>query len=261
MNLPWIEPCKRSNVPLSSFLFSSCAKCAAKISSHHLSSLLSSRFYHSFRVCEPSSQIRIISVNYCYASSHSRAFSIIYRGQLLFLLFFFCLFVFARRQVQWRRDREKKAACRERCRRLLSKNILFLFFFFLTLNIHTRREKKIPTTLSALMINIVNSSSLSHYILALLLLLLFTIIICSIQIAIIYMYNARAASVLCGLHCDDGDYSSSGDRYLFIGACVPRERYVIVVVVIVARISVSIERAEISLSPSLSFSCQPTRED
>lgn len=68
------------------------------------------------------------------------------------------------------------------------------------------------------------------------------------------MYNARAASVLCGLHCDDGDYSSSGDRYLFIGACIPREiRRRVVVVVVVARISVSIERAELSLSLSSSL--------
>lgn len=68
------------------------------------------------------------------------------------------------------------------------------------------------------------------------------------------MYNARAASVLCGLHCDDGDYSSSGDRYLFIGACVPREIYVVVVVV--AWISVSIERTELPLFLSLPFFCK-----
>jgi len=198
----------------------------------------------SFR--KPSSQIRTISANYCYALFHSRIFH--YLQKTIIISPFFSFLCEAASIVK---TIEKK-------RRLVANDIAVSYLRFLLLFFYaeyTRREKKIPTTLSALTINIV---TLSFFLI--IIILIITIIIWSIQIAIIYMYNARAASVLCGLHCDDGDYSSSGDRYLFIGACVPREIYVVVVVVVVARISVSIERTELplflSLSLSLSFFCK-----
>lgn len=93
----------------------------------------------------PSSQIRTISVNYCYASFHlTRVFSTLFtEDNYDFFFIFFFLFTLSRGgKYNNRRDREKKANDVAVCP--IYKNFipLFIYFFFIYAEYtHLKREE------------------------------------------------------------------------------------------------------------------------